>query len=209
MRTCCVVLVVVWLGGCASAMKRDGQCLASLAPEFVNAHEELASLEASWRAALLRRDAELGSLLPPFAAKPDHLASASGPLQRESDSAARQEQARRAEGEAYTRLMDAKVRHRPTLQWYGKVSERFRTRFDEEQILSEVRLVLMAGPGLIFYPIVQWNVHSVIWDGTDPDAESDPVTRYCTDRLSTPATSAPTRLGKSSDPPSRSLVRGG
>lgn len=186
MRTWCVVLVVVWLGGCASAMKRDGQCLASLAPEYVNAHEELASLEASWRAALRRRDAELGSLLPPFAAKPDYPVS---PLPPESDLAARQEQARRAEGRAYAELMDAKVRHRPTLEWYGKVYERFRTRLDEEQILSEVRLVLVAGPGLIFYPIVHWNVHSVIWDGTDPDAESDPITRYCVARLSTPADS--------------------
>ena len=186
MRTWCVVLVVVWLGGCASAMKRDGQCLASLAPEYVNAHEELASLEASWRAALRRRDAELASLLPPFAAKPDYPVS---PLPPESDLAARQEQARRAEGRAYAELMDAKVRHRPTLEWYGKVYERFRTRLDEEQILSEVRLVLVAGPGLIFYPIVHWNVHSVIWDGTDPDAESDPITRYCVARLSTPADS--------------------
>jgi hypothetical protein len=190
MRTWCVVLVVVWLGGCASAMKRDGQCLASLAPEFVNAHEELAALEASWRAALRRRDAELGSLLPPFAAKPDHPVSPSDPLPPESGPIVRQEQARRAEGRAYAELMDAKVRHRPTLEWYGKVYERFRTRLDEEQILSEVRLVLMPGPGLIFYPIVHWNVHSVIWDGTDPDAESDPVTRYCDDRLSKPAASA-------------------
>ena len=193
MRTWCVVLVVVWLGGCASAMKRDGQCLASLAPEYVNAHEELASLEASWRAALRRRDAELGSLLPPFAAKPDYPVS---PLPRESDLAARQEQARRAEGRAYAELMDAKVRHRPTLEWYGKVYERFRTRLDEEQILSEVRLVLVAGPGVIFYPIVRWNVHSVMWDGTDPDAESDPVTRYCADRLSEPAASAARPAGQ-------------
>ena len=193
MRTWCVVLVVVWLGGCASAMKRDGQCLASLAPEYVNAHEELASLEASWRAALRRRDAELGSLLPPFAAKPDYPVS---PLPRESDLAARQEQARRAEGRAYAELMDAKVRHRPTLEWYGKVSERFRTRLDEEEILSEVRLVLVAGPGVIFYPIVRWNVHSVMWDGTDPDAESDPVTRYCADRLSKPAASAARPAGQ-------------
>lgn len=187
MRTWCVVLVVVWLGGCASAMKRDGQCLASLAPEFVNAHEELASLEASWRAALRRRDAEPGSLLPPLAAKPDHPVSLLDPLPPESDLAARQEHARWAEGRAYAELMDAKGRHRPTLEWYRKVYERFRTRLDEEQILSEVRLVLMPGMGLIFYPIVHWNIHSVTWDGTDPDAESDPVTRYCSDRLSQPA----------------------
>ena len=122
--------------------------------------------------------------------RPDHPVSPLVPLPPESDLVARQEQARRAEGRAYADLMDAKVRHRPTLEWYGKVSERFRTRLDEEQILSEVRMVLVTGPGLIFYPIVHWNIHSVMWDGTDPDAESDPVTRYCADRLSKPVASA-------------------
>lgn len=201
MRTWCIVLIVFWLGGCASALKREGQCLASLTPDFVNAHEELASLEASWRAALLRRDAEFGSLLPQPAVKPYHLGFSSDSLPQESDPVTRQEQARRAEGEAYTRLMEAKGRHRPTLEWYGRVMERFRTRLDEEQILSEVRMVLMTGPELIFYPIVRWNVHSVMWDGTDPDAESDPVTRYCSDRLAAPATAGLPGSGQSSDPP--------
>ena len=198
MRTWCVVLVVVWLGGCASALKREGQCLASLAPDFVNAHEELASLESSWRAALLKRDAELGSLASPLAPEPDHLVS-SDSVPRRVHSATRQEETRQAEGVAYAKLLEAKARHRPTLEWFGKVSERFRTRLDEEQILSEVRSVLMTGPALIFYPIVRWNVHSVMWDGSDPDAESDPVTRYCTDRLSTAAASGHTSVGTSSD----------
>lgn len=199
MRTCCVVLMVVWLVGCASALKREGQCLASLAPDFVNAHEELASLESSWRAALLKRDAEFGSLASPLAAAPDHLGFSSDSVPRRVDSATREEDTRRAEGEAYVKLLEAKARHRPTLEWFGKVSERFRTRLDEEQILSEVRSVLMAGPALIFYPIVRWNVHSVMWDGTDPDAESDPITRYCTERLSTAGASGHTRVGKSGD----------
>lgn len=194
MRTSCVILIVVWLTGCATAMKRDGQCLAILTPDFLSAHEELAHLEASWRASLLRRDVELGLPLSPFAAVQDRPSTASpsssDPL--EPSLVDRRKHAHQAASEAYRKWVDAKLRHRPTLDWYEKVYERLRTRLDEEQILSEVRLVLLAGPGLVFYPIVHWNIHSVFWDGTDPDAESDPITRYCTDRLSkTVASAAP------------------
>ena len=159
---------------------------AILTPDFLSAHEELAHLEASWRASLLRRDVELGLPLYPFAAVQDRPSTASpsssDPL--EPSLVDRREQAHQAGSEAYRKWVDAKLRHRPTLDWYEKVYERLRTCLDEEQILSEVRLVLLPGPGLVLYPIVHWNIHSVFWDGTDPDAESDPITRYCTDRLS-------------------------
>lgn len=85
--------------------------------------------------------------------------------------------------EAYAKLAEAKARHKPMVFWYDKVYERVRTRMDEEEILSEVRMVLLPGPGVVFYPLIRWNIHSVFWDGADPDAESDPVTHYCADRL--------------------------
>ena len=67
---------------------------------------------------------------------------------------------------------------------YDKVYQRVRTRTDEEEILSEVRMVLLAGPAsLVLYPIIRWNVRSVLWDGADPDADTDPVTRFCAGRL--------------------------
>jgi hypothetical protein len=36
---------------------------------------------------------------------------------------------------------------------------------------------------LVFYPIVRWNVRSVLWDDGDPDSLDDPVRRFCTGRL--------------------------
>jgi len=135
-------------------MKRDGQCLAILTPDFLSAHEELAHLEASWRASLLRRDVELGLPLSPFAAVQDRPSTASpsssDPL--EPSLVDRREHAHQAASEAYRKWVDAKLRHRPTLDWYEKVYERLRTRLDEEQILSEVRLVLLAGPGSRLLP---------------------------------------------------------
>lgn len=187
----CLALVLPLATGCATALKREGQCLASLTPDFLQAQEELASLEASWHQSMARRNAVLNNTQPRLAASSDlrrepSLAFSSEaaliePVQRAWT--VRQDSAVQSSGEAYRKLIEAKARHQPLLVWYDKVYERVRTRMDEEAILSDVRLVLITNPGVIFYPLIRWNIHSVFWDGADPDAESDPVTRYCTDRL--------------------------
>lgn len=201
MRAACLAVAMVLLTGCATALKREGRCLASLTPDYLQAQEELSSLEASWHRAMARRNAALNAI-PSRSTANTATAPPSGPAI--SFKASTPEEARRtarqawmvrqdyvgqdepspSTNEAYTNLAEARARHQPMLLWYGKVYERVRTRLDEEEILSEVRMVLLAGPGVIFYPLIRWNVHSVFWDGADPDAESDPVTRYCADRLS-------------------------
>lgn len=171
MKSFCVIASFLLLAGCATGLKREGQCLASLTPDYVNARAELDSLEASWRAVLRRHSDDLNVPAARLAKEP----------------AGRTDDA----GEAYRRLVEAKSRLRPTLVWYDRVYERWRTRLDEEQILSDVRMVLFpSGGGVLFYPVISWNIHSVFWDGADPDAESDPVTRYCTDRLAQMVASA-------------------
>jgi hypothetical protein len=69
------------------------------------------------------------------------------------------------------------------MAWYGRVYDRFRTRLEEDQLLSETRAVLLTNPAIIFYPIVRWNIRTVLWDGTDPDVDTDAVTRFCLARL--------------------------
>lgn len=202
MKTSCVVAVLLLLIGCATALKREGQCLASLTPEFLSAQEELAQLEASWRQLLRTTNTDFVSPFALLTPLPESLrgsapSAASGGHLSERDRMDRQRHAHRAVAEAYGKLTEARVRHQPTRGWYDKVYERVRTRMEEEEILSDVRLVLMTSPALIFYPIIRWNIHSVIWDDTDPDAESDPVTQYCTDRLSKVAVSADPLIGVS------------
>jgi hypothetical protein len=180
-----LILAVIFLAGCAASLKREGQCLASLTPDYLQAQEELASLEASWRWSIARRDAELNGtqswLLTNTVVR--HDLSPSSPPGSPPSARARYDSAGRDGREAYRRLIEARSRHRPLLTWYNKVYERVRTRTDEEEILSDVRLLLVTGPGVVFYPLIRWNIHSVFWDGADPDAESDPVTRYCAERL--------------------------
>lgn len=155
-----LLLIDILLAGCATALKHEGRCLASLTPDYLKAQEELEHLEASWRASMLRRDVALNE--PSVDRRQEGVSDA---------------------GEAYRRLIEAKASYRPMLDWYDKVYKRVRTRMDEEEILTEVGAVLITNPGVIFYPVIRWNIHTVFWDGADPDAETDPVTKFCSDRL--------------------------
>ena len=74
--------------------------------------------------------------------------------------------------------------YRTLAHWQEKVYQRLITRFEERQILTETFFALLAGgPSILLYPVVHWNVHTVLWDGQDPDAESNEITLYCRERL--------------------------
>lgn len=186
------IVTLLFLTGCATALKRESQCLASMTPEIVQAKEELANLEASWHESLGRRDVVFSTGLRPFATgvlSPSQprtalVGAVSAALAVRTSESPKQEEARLAARRAYERLAQAQVHYQPFLGMYDKVYQRVRTRTDEEEILSEARMVLLAGPAsLVLYPIIRWNVRSVLWDGADPDAGTDPVTRFCAGRL--------------------------
>jgi len=84
---------------------------------------------------------------------------------------------------AYRRLQEAETKQRPTREWYERLFDRLQLRSEEEEMMSHARLLLFTGPGVLLYPVVHWNLRQVLWDGADPDADTDPVRRYCTDRL--------------------------
>lgn len=134
MKGACLILGLIALTGCATALKRDAECLARLTPGYLSAQQELTHI---------------------------------------------------------SRFSQARTRHHQVLEWYPRVYERLATRLEEEQILSEVRWVLAGNPpSLIFYPIIRWNIHHGLWDGTDPDAGSDPVNQFCATQLAHDASSA-------------------
>jgi hypothetical protein len=166
MKTTCLLAACLLLSGCATALKQEGRCLASLTPEYLKAQQDLDDLESAWQASALQRDAELNRGETEYN------------VRGRSD----------AEG-AYRRLIEARQTYRPLLDWYGKVYTKVRTRMDEEAILSDVRWVLITNP------VISWNIHTVFWDGADPDAETDPVTHYCKDRLGQDVASAASPAG--------------
>jgi hypothetical protein len=164
-----IVLVILALTGCATALKRDSRCLSALTVDVIQAHEELAALEAAWHASLRRRDLAMDRPRRP---------------QPEGGDSMAMQTAWRDTQESYARLQNAKTRHQPLMTMYEKVYQRVRTRTEEEEILSEVRTFMLVGPAsFVFYPIVRWNVRAVLWEDNDPDAPTDPVTTFCSMRV--------------------------
>lgn len=141
------------LTSCAGTPWLERQCFESLSAEYVAAQEELLELDTAGRAGGRDRPAS---------------GNKAGVVE---DQVPRQ------------RIEEAQARRAAVLLWYERLYDRLRLRAEEEEMLAELRLLLFMGPTALFYPVVRWNLHEVLWDGTDPDADSDPVIRYCTERL--------------------------
>ncbi|MFQ5992638.1 MAG: hypothetical protein ACE5NA_09410 [Nitrospiraceae bacterium] len=177
-------LIITLLMGCATALKRESHCLASLTPEYLSAQQELAHLKASLRKAQARRDRAFLIHDQPSAelmTRRDLQRSESEILGTEPASD-RLEQVQQEARTAFDHLVKTKARYRPTMMRYQQVSKRVQVRMQEEHVLSQVRTLLVAGSGWFLYPFVSWAVHSAFWNGVDPDAESDPIAQYCAAR---------------------------
>lgn len=140
MRSIYLIVGLILLAGCATAVKRDAKCLSRLTPGYLAAQQELTEGGSGRRSSV-----QITVLNPAF---------------------------------------QTGTRHHVALEWYPKVYGRLATRLEEAQMLSETRWILAAyPPALIFYPIIRWNIHTVMWDGTDPDAGSDPINLFCASRF--------------------------
>ena len=148
-----LLILAILLAGCATALDRERRCFESVTAEYLTAQKELLKLDAVWRATSRRAET-----LVDDAARVDIRI-------------------------AHQRLQEVRTRLQPTLEWYERLYDRLRLRSEEEEMLADARLLFLTGPAVLLYPVVRWNLRAVLWDGTDPDAESDPVVRYCTDRL--------------------------
>ena len=83
----------------------------------------------------------------------------------------------------YRQVVATQARHRETAEWYRRVAHRVQTRIEEDDMLYPVLGTMATSAAIVFYPLVRWNVRSVLWDGVDPDAQDDPVQRFCAARL--------------------------
>ncbi len=180
------MFLLTLLSGCSTALDREGRCLAGMIPEVLHAEEEVRSLEESWRRLSRVRQQERLSIQTTLASSPAYRflpvsvpgRNQSPPSEVSSSFASEQD-----ELTAYNRLVEAKARRHDTFVRYDRVVQRFRTRVEEDEMLSQARSALMMWPGIVLYPIVRWNVRSVLWDGIDPDVDTDPVTHFCAGRL--------------------------
>ncbi len=179
------VLSLTLLTGCTTALDREGRCLAGMIPEVLRAEEEVRSLEESWRTLLRARQQEQLPLHSPAVhVSPAAHRSLSFSVAGQHASPPRDIlSSLTAEQDVHLRLVEARSRRHETFSWYNRIVHRFRTRVEEDEMLSQARTALMTWPGILFYPIVRWNIRSVIWDGIDPDIDTDPVTRFCAGRL--------------------------
>lgn len=186
MRGVLLVILACLAVGCASPTRaREVDCLGSLMLEVWTSKEQLDALEADWRTAWKARSLTAWQSPPQssragngsFAAALIPTAKAEARLLAEANS-------RRMEDDLYQRLIDQRARYHQSVGWYRRVSQRVQTRLDEDEMLYSTLGMLVSSPMmLVFYPIVRWNVRSVLWDEGDPDSLDDPVRRFCTGRL--------------------------
>jgi hypothetical protein len=189
MRALVLSLLAGLLLGCMSTTRtREVHCLGTLMMDVAESKEEMESIKKSWRAReYARADHASHSWYFPseFALVPNGspipvsvalLPDGTGPPTPHTN-------VQDAEV-LYRKLMQARARYYHRQSWYTRVANRVQTRFEEDDMLYSVLGTLMTAPAsLLFYPIVRWNVRSVLWDGTDPDAPDDPIQQFCLTRL--------------------------
>jgi hypothetical protein len=184
MRTLFLTVLFSLLTGCLSAPReREANCLAATMTDLWEAEQQLTAAEEAWR------DGQLAfaqrSILPPLPQRIAGKKSLSAPVMppgvRGDDfrhlSFGTEEKA------LYGSIVAARSRRADASKWLGLVAHRVQTRIEEDDMLYPVLGMLVTSTAIILYPLVRWNIRSVLWDGVDPDAEDDPVQRFCAARL--------------------------
>jgi hypothetical protein len=169
-RAMLLTLLACVLMSCMSAPReREAHCLAAIMTDLWQTEQDLTAAEDDWRRARQDRPSS------------DRASSAVVLL---ADFDVRSQRVERSVDDAfYRRIVDARARHGETTKWYGLVARRVQTRMEEDDMLYPVLGMLATSTAIVLYPLVRWNVRSVLWDGIDPDAEDDPVQRFCAARL--------------------------
>jgi|GEM_PF-323117 len=189
MRALLLSLVACLLVGCVSSTRaREANCLGVMMLDVWQADADFKSAEGTWRTAqqarfersLVRQDSSIQSLFVSHISPPS-VAISSTPV-REEGSGDRSPELEE-ERVLYRQVVAAHARQAETSEWYGRVARRVQTRMEEDEMLNPVLATLVTSTAIVFYPFIRWNVRSVLWEGTDPDAADDPVQVFCTTRL--------------------------
>jgi hypothetical protein len=189
MRALVLSVLAGLLLGCMSPTRtRELHCLGTLMVDVSESKQEMELIEKDWRA---RRQAEADQLsrswypLSESTSVPtDSPIPVSVPLVPGDIGSLSPAKNFGQTDALYRQLIQARARHHDIQAWYTRVARRVQTRFEEDDMLYSVLGMFVSAPAsLLFYPIVRWNVRSVLWDGADPDADDDPIQQFCLTRI--------------------------
>jgi hypothetical protein len=193
MRIIVLALLVSLLMGCLSLPReREAHCLAATMTDLWEAEQQLTAAEHAWRRAQL---ASVQRSIEP--ALPQRIADRDAPPPAAMHAGVRGDDFRHLTFETeeksmlYGSIVSARSRRAHASRWLDLVARRVQTRIEEDDMLYPVLGMLATSTAIILYPLVRWNVRSVLWDGVDPDAEDDPVQRFCAARLGESVSSPP------------------
>lgn len=184
-----LMILACLLTSCLSAAReREANCLGATMMDTWQTEHDLTFAEESWRAAQKTRSErwpvsrDSSTLSVWFA---NYYASSGIVEQVASRDVGAKVQPSQDDKERilYQRMVAARARHGEATKWYRLVTRRVQTRIEEDEMLYPVLGMLSTSTAIVLYPLVRWNVRSVLWEGTDPDAEDDPVQRFCIARL--------------------------
>lgn len=189
MRPILLAILACFLVSCVSATRvREAHCLSATIMDTWEAKNDLTAAEDAWRVAQQARferslaHQESRSLSDWIANGYSH----SGTVARvsvHSDGVSYRLSDSEEERALYQRVVAAHARYGEAAKWYGRVVHRVQTRLEEDDMLYPLLGMLATSTGIVFYPLIRWNVRSVLWDGEDPDADNDPVQVFCSIRL--------------------------
>ncbi|HTL60156.1 MAG TPA: hypothetical protein VL261_00805 [Nitrospira sp.] len=184
MQTIFLVVLATLLTSCLFAPReREAHCLGLVMLDLRQADEELTAAEEAWR-----RAREVSAQRSAASAVAHPIADGNLPVFLHNQTGIRRDNpvlSFRTEEEQrlYGRMIAARAGRAEAAKSYRLLARRLETRMEEDDMLYPVLGMLATSTAIVLYPLVRYNVRSVLWDGVDPDAEDDPVQRFCVVRL--------------------------
>ncbi len=152
--------------------------------DVLESKQVMESIKEDWRAVLQRQADQLSRMTQPTDDRIDSSTAVAVTLMQDGMDRRSVSKKFVEPDVLYRQLVRARFRHQEMVDWYTRVARRIQTRFEEDDMLYSVLSMFVSAPvSLLFYPIVRWNVRSVLWDGADPDAENDPIQQFCRARV--------------------------
>jgi hypothetical protein len=178
------VLAGLFLGCMSTTRTREVHCFGTLVTDVLESKQEMESIKEDWRAVQQRHADQLSRMTQSTDDRIDSSTPVTVALMRDGMDRHSVSKKFVEPDLLYREFARARFRYQEMVDWYTRVARRIQTRFDEDDMLYPMLTMFVSAPvSLLFYPIVRWNVRSVLWDGADPDAENDPIQQFCRARV--------------------------